>query len=354
MKPRLYGLLPRWKQLFLFLSFFITSTFIVTPTYGQQLEIKTIKADLMVKEINRTGKLTFKRTLHLSFKTSGYLKELNIDEGDSFIKGQVLAQLDTAELVAEKNANYARLSQAKREVKRISILLSKNLSSQQALDDAKTLVATTRASHKVAEYNLSKSQLLAPFDGVVLTRFSELGELQSPSQSVLQLAAIDNNLVVRVALPAIEVNSIRLQQKIDINLSSFGVTTGTVSKIPAIANSQSHLFIIEILLTDLKATQVAVGQLARISTEVTTNQLVYRLPIGALNSVDKQGRALIMLKSDSASEFDNFSQQAFTIKQLSNEYIYLLAQPSDLPITVMTQGWQQLALSKPKQEHEAK
>jgi len=320
------------------------------PTYAQQVETKTIKADFMVKEINRTGKLTFKRTLNLSFKTSGYLKELNIDEGDSFTKGEILAQLDTAELVAEKNASYARLSQAKREVKRINILLSKSLSSQQALDDAKTLVATTRASHKVAEYNLTKSLLIAPFDGVVLTRFSELGELQSPNQHVLQLAAIDNNLVVRVALPAIEVNSIHLQQKIDIDLSPFGITTGTVSKIPAIANSQSHLFSIEILLADLKATQVVVGQLARISTEITTNQLAYRLPIGALNSVDKQGRALIMLKRDGSSELDSFSQQAFTIKQLSNEYIYLSALPNDMPITVITQGWQQLALTKAKNE----
>lgn len=349
MKPRVLGLLSTHIQQLLFSTFFIVSTFLVTPTYAQEFETKTINAEFMVNKINRTGKLTYKRTRNLSFKSSGYLDELTIDEGDSFTKGQVLAKLDTAELKAEKNASYARLLQAKREVNRINTLLSKKLSSQQALDDARTLVETTRASHKVAQYNLSKSLLIAPFDGVVLARFSELGELQSPNNSVLQIAAIDNNLVVRVALPAREVKAISLQQKIDINLSQFGDISGAVSKIPVIANQQSHLFTIEILLDDLKVTQVAVGQLVHISTEVTSDQLTYRLPIAALNSVDKQGRALIMLQEIGSSTLDKFSQQAFGIKRLSNDYIYLSAKPSAPPLTVITQGWQQLVLREAKQ-----
>jgi RND family efflux transporter MFP subunit len=356
MKAYIFGfpssITSRIKQVLLFCLLFV-SILLATSASAQQLETKTIQAEVIAKKINRTGKLTFQRTVNLSFKTSGYLAELTVDEGDVFTKGQVLAQLDNAELVAEKNASYALLLQAKREVNRVKILLNKSLSSQQALDDAKTLVETTRANHKVAQYNLSKAKLFAPFDGVVLARFTELGELQSPSQSALQLAAIDNNLVVRVALPAPEVNLVNLEQKIAVKLAQFGLVTGTVSRIPAIADQQSHLFTIDILLTELKATQVVVGQLAHISTQVTTDKFAYRLPIEALNSVDSQGRALIMLKNTNASS-NKFSQQAFEIKRLSNDYIYLSAQSSSLPLTVITRGWQQLALTKAKQENEAK
>ncbi|PKG81293.1 RND transporter [Colwellia sp. 75C3] len=335
MKPSLVGLLS---------SLIIVSVSLVMPIYAQQLETKTIKAEPMVKKISRTGKLTFKRTLSLSFKSSGYLEKLSVDEGESFTKGQLLAQIDSEELTAEKNASYARLLQAKREIRRIKTLISKKLSSQQALDDAKTLVETTRASHKIAEYNLSKSQLIAPFDGVVLTRFSELGELQSPNQHVLKIAAIENNLVVRVALTAAELNLVKLQQKIDLNLAKFGVVTGSVSKVPAIADEQSHLFTIEILLDNLNVNQVAVGQLVYVLTDVVTDTLAYRLPLEALNSVDRQGRALIMVLDADSAEAESYSQQAFSIKQLSNEYIYLSAQPSPLPLTIVTRGWQHLAL----------
>lgn len=336
MKSRLVGLL----------SIFIISVSSVIPSYAQQLETKTVKAEPMVKKINRTGKLAFKRTLNLSFKSSGYLEKLNVDEGDSFTAGQLLAQLDSKELIAEKNASDARLLQAEREVGRINTLLSKNLSSQQALDDAKTLVDTTRASYKIAEYNLAKAKLIAPFDGVVLTRFTELGELQSPSQSALNIAAIDNNLVVRVALTATELNLVQLEQRIDMNLMPLGLVTGTVSKIPAIADQQSHLFTIEILLANLKVNQVVVGQLAHVLTDVITDTFAYKIPIKALNSVDGEGRALVMVlnTNTNSAEAESYLQQAFFIKQLSNEYIYLSAQASSKPLTIVTRGWQHLTL----------
>lgn len=334
------------------LSAFIISVSFALPSYAQQFETKTINAEPMVKKINRTGKLTFKRTLNLSFKSSGYLEKLNVDEGDSFTAGQLLAQLDTEELIADKNAHYARLMQAKREVKRVNTLLSKNLGSQQALDDAKTLVETTQASYKVAEYNLAKAELIAPFDGVVINRFSELGELQSPSQSALNIAAIEDNLVVRVALTATEISLIKLAQSIDINLAPLGRVTGTVSKIPAIADQQSHLFNIEISLSNVKEQQVVVGQLAHVETDVITDTFVYKLPIKALNSVDNQDRALIMILDNNSADTQSYHQQAFTIEQLSNEYIYLSAQANAKPLTIITKGWQHLTLASKQLEQE--
>ncbi len=328
---------------FLVIIFF---TFLSIPSAAHEIETKTINVDNIIRQINRTGKLDFKRTVSLSFKSNGYLKAINIDEGDTFSKGQLLAELETDELIAEKNASYARLLQAKREVTRILTLINKNLSSQQALDDARTIVDTARANYRVAEYNLAKAKLYAPFDGIVVARFSELGELQNPSQSTLILAATHKNLVVRVALTAEEVTLISRQKKVDIIFEHYGVFTGVVSKIPAIADHQNHLFTIEILLSDLKATQIPVGQLARLSTKISTNQLAYRLPIAALNSVDSEGRALLMLQENNALKATSFKQQAFAIKKISNKYIYLSAQENALPLTVVTKGWQQLNLNE--------
>jgi len=354
MKRRLFGLLSQQLKQIILSSLLLFSASLITPSHAQQLETQTIKAEHIIKKLNRTGKLVFKRTLNLSFKSSGYLEVLNIDEGESFTKGQLLAELDSAELVAEKNASYARLFQAKRDVKRISALLSKNLSSQQALDDASTLVETTRASHKVAAYNLSKAQLLAPFNGVVLTRFTELGELQSPNQSALKIAAVENNLVLRVSLTAEEVRLIKLDQTVDINLPQYGIIEGRVSKVPAIADQQSHLFTIEVLLSGLSINQVVVGQLAQILTDIATNTLAYRLPIAALNSVDSQGKALIMVLDVNSSEADRYKQQAFVIQQLSNEFIYLSAPKDALPLTIVSYGWQRLVLDNEKILNEIK
>jgi len=313
---------------------------------AQQLDIKTISPEFFVKEVNRTGQLNFKRTLNLSFKTAGYLAKVNVDEGDSFVKGQILAKLDTFQLIAEKNSRYASLLQAKKDVRRIEALLVKKLSSQQALDVAKTLIETTRASYKQAQYNVEKAQLIAPFEGVVTARFSELNELQNPNQAALQIAAINNNLVVRVGLTVEEVSLVKINQQVQVSLLH-EVLTGTVSKIPILGNSQSRLYTVEILFVEQYVKEITVGQIVKVAFLLANNTSVYRLPISALNRVDEQGNALITLQLNNKK---NYQQKAFAIEEFSNDYIYLKTQQGALPLTVITQGWQQLNFLKKEDE----
>jgi len=104
MKQRLFGLISPIISQTLISGLFLISLLLMMPTSAQQIENKTIKPEPMVKEISRTGKLDFKRTLNMSFKSSGYLEKLNVDEGERFVKGQLLAQLENEEVTAEKNA----------------------------------------------------------------------------------------------------------------------------------------------------------------------------------------------------------------------------------------------------------
>ncbi|WP_343817361.1 efflux RND transporter periplasmic adaptor subunit [Colwellia asteriadis] len=313
-------------------------------SHAQSYKVNAIKAEPFIYEINRTGKLAFKRTLNLSFKTSGFLEELNVDEGDRFSAGQILAELDAFELIAEKNSTYASLLQAKQNVQRTELLLAKKLSSQQALDNAKTAVETTRARYKVAQYNLTKAQLIAPFNGVVLRRFTELGELQNPSQTALQLAALTDNLVARVTVTTNEIGMVTLNQKVNVNLTPYGKVTGFISKIPVIADQSSQLFTLEVLLPDIDATKVAVGQFVDVMINTKSEYYTYRLPIAALNSIDDEGNALItLINNDNQNESSpNHYTQAFKIIKLSNDYIYLAAQAGSLPLFVVTNGWQKL------------
>lgn len=317
------------------------SGFIDAQTY----EEKTIEAENFTYKIERTGKLVFKRTLNLSFKTNGFLAELNVDEGDSFKQGQILAELDKFELIAEKNSSYASLLQAKQDVQRTELLLAKKLSSQQALDNANTLVETTRSRYKVAQYNLVKAQLIAPFDGVVLSRFSELGELQSPNQAALRLAALTHNLVARVAITTDEMSWVSIGQSVQVNLAQLGSVTGIISKIPAIADQQSQLFSIEILLSDINAMSVAVGQFVDVTINTTSDNYVYKLPISALNSIDISGDALITVRNNNTMQNNNepkYGKKSFKIIKLTNDFIYLNASRTSHPLTVVSTGWQKI------------
>ncbi|PCI57727.1 MAG: RND transporter [Gammaproteobacteria bacterium] len=307
---------------------------------NESYQVTHVNVEPYIQVIKRTGKVNFRHTVNLSFKTAGFLTQLNVDEGDTFEAKQLLAALDTAELTAEKNATYARLFQAKRNVNRIQTLLVKKLSSQRELDDALTAIETTRAAYRIAVYNLEKAQVFAPFPGVVVQRNTELGELQSPGEIALQVAALEHNLIVSVALTSEEIGFVRLKQKVQVHIARFGLIDGVISKIPAISNSRNHLFMIEVLLPETSFTRpLIVGQLAQILIYTQSHDFVYRLPIEALNAVNSQGQALIMLEKNSKP-----IQQAFSIYKVDNDYLYLQADQSDMFLSVIAQGWNKLPL----------
>ncbi len=316
----------------------------VQSTANEGYQLTQIEAEPYTHIIKRTGKVDFSRVVNLSFKTAGFLTHLNVDEGDVFEENQMLAALDTSELKAEKNATYARLLQAKRNIERVKTLLKKNLSSQRDLDDALTAVETTRAAYRVAFYNLEKAQIFAPFNGVVVQRNTDLGELQSPGVRALQVAALSKNLVVSVSLTGEEISLVHLNQKVKVHLAYSGLVDGKISKIPAIADSRNHLFTIEVSLEETSFTKpLIVGQLARILIYAQGQDFVYRLPIKALNAVNEQGQALVTIEKDNKPE-----QHAFTIYKIDNDFLYLVAQENSTALDVITLGWNKLPLISTK------
>ncbi len=304
---------------------------------AQSFETEVLRAEKFSGTINRTGKLDFRRTLSLSFKSSGYLTLLNVDEGQYFHKGQLLASLDITELKEAKNSLYAQLMQAKREVKRMSQLMENKLASERELDNAITQVETIRAGYQVAYYNLEKAQINAPFAGVVLARKTELGELQSPGQEVLKIAKLE--WVVKVELTGQEVSQIQLNQKVSVSLNTIGIVEGIISKIPATSNANSNLFTIEVLLPkiDSTATMIA-GQLAGVSISFDSELFVYRLPISALTGINEHGHALVIAQLQGS---ETFNKESFEVFQLDNDFLYLKAERNDDPLEIMTHGWQQ-------------
>jgi RND family efflux transporter MFP subunit len=317
----------------------ISATF---TSFSQNYDLEQVIVEPYADTIKRTGKLDFKRTLNLSFKSSGYLTKLSVDEGQYFEKEQLLASLDTTELLQNKNSTYAQLLQAKREVNRQRELLKKELSSQQELDIALTKIETTRSAYQIAFYNLEKAQVYAPFSGVVLNRYTELGELQSPGHEVLKVAALDKNWVIKVALTGNEVSQVRLGQKVNANIQALGVVIGEVSKIPAIANTDGNMFVIEVLLPNLTLKSgIVAGQIAEITIDFTSENFVYRLPISALISVDEAGQAIVITENQK-----ELTYQKYDIYRIDNQFVYLFASIDDKPLQIVTSGWQHISLGK--------
>ena len=150
----------------------------------------------------------------LSFELAGKLAELAVDEGDSVVRGDVLARLDTSlldaerqRLAASRDATTAQLTFAERRLKRAQDLQAEGFSSQETLDQA--LATRDELTSRIAEIdaalltlhiNIEKSVLLAPFSGRVGAQDVEQMETLAAGQAVLSLIETSTPRV-RVGLP---------------------------------------------------------------------------------------------------------------------------------------------------------
>jgi membrane fusion protein (multidrug efflux system) len=101
-------------------------------------------------------------------------------EAQTVEEGAVLARLDDSEARATLNELQARLSLARENLSRLSILSERRVASQQALDQARTEVDQVEALLAAQKARLENYIIRAPIAGVVLRQDGEVGEIAEP------------------------------------------------------------------------------------------------------------------------------------------------------------------------------
>jgi membrane fusion protein, multidrug efflux system len=172
-----------------------------TPLEFATREVVQPQLAAMPARIEFSGPLIAPGTAILKAKAGGTLVTLAVAEGSRVRAGQVLGQIDLADVssrVAERNANVAAaratLAQAERTQAQNERLAAQQFISGAALDGSRSALETARAqlnaalaSADLARVGLRDASLVAPIAGIVAKRHVLPGEKVSPEQPVLTL-----------------------------------------------------------------------------------------------------------------------------------------------------------------------
>ena len=176
-------------------------------TEAQPLPVVVVPYELETKYVTSSrflGVVEAGSDSNIGFEVAGVLSSLEVREGDFVTTGQTLGQLDTRQqeaglrlAAAQSKEVGAQLELAEINLERVQSLLEKNLVSQREADDARLTVEaararmeTTQASVRNAEIVIEKSQLIAPFDGIVSQTLREPGSIVGPSVPILRLVSV--------------------------------------------------------------------------------------------------------------------------------------------------------------------
>lgn len=220
----------------LFFSFYLTACSEPEPPRKAEV-VRSIKhMTLKPKVVNQArliaGVITPAVSTKVAFEISGQIVKLNVAVGDRVKKRDVLAEIDpqTYKLrvqSAEGNLKsaLARLADAEKKFEQQRKLYQKKFttktefdSSLATLESARSEVSIQDSSLKIAKRDLSKTSLLAPFDGAISEKSVEVFEEVTAGREIVTLHTEDN-YEVDVSLPETLVNEVKIGNEVDVKLS---------------------------------------------------------------------------------------------------------------------------------------
>lgn len=146
------------------------------------------KMEILENNISITGNILPYEEVVLLPEIQGRIIRINFEEGRTVQKGQLLVKLNDAELQAGMNKAKVNLELAKVDNKRKSELLKIKAIPQDEFDISETEVLRVQADIALLEAQIEKTEIRAPFAGIIGLRQVSLGSFVQPGQAIATLS----------------------------------------------------------------------------------------------------------------------------------------------------------------------
>ena len=292
-----------------------------------------------ITALNATGRVSARTKAAVSTKATGRLEYLGVQEGSVVKAGEVLARIENRDVTASKDQAQASLRAAKANLeqglaelrdaqanlKRSEDLVKKNFISSATFDaalarfdKARASVASFNGAIGVAEANVRAAQVTveqtlirAPFDGVVLTKNANVGDIITPFSSaadskgaVVNMADM-STLEVEADVSEVSLGKVTVGQPVEIQLDAFPDLRllGKLSRIvPTVDRSKATVLVkIEFVERDKRVLPDMSAKVAFLQRELKAEE---RKPVTAVQQVaiaKRDGKDMLFVIDDKNS-----------------------------------------------------
>lgn len=187
---------------------------------GPLVEVVQPERALVRDELITFGSLRSDESTVIRPELGGRLAAVHFSEGEAVKAGELLVSLDDSIARAELAQAQANLDLAEKSFVRTQLLFKRGASNAQAQDEAQSQQQAARASLALAQARLDKTQIRAPYDGVLGLRQVSVGDYLSAGQDLVNLEVLDP-LKVDFRIPQKAVSQVRLGQAIELSLDAY-------------------------------------------------------------------------------------------------------------------------------------
>src|SRR5690625_1478710 len=182
----------------------------VTAALNQELGI----------EVQAVGSLWARDAVMLRAEVTGTVAQIDFKEGAPAEQGQLLLKLDDRLLQAQLQQAEANLTLKQSQYARAQQLSQEGFISAQARDEVASELAVARAQVALAQAQLDKTVIQAPFDGVLGFRYVSVGDYVAPGTDLVRIEAVDP-LFVEFEIPEHYLPVVRTRAPVVLRFDAF-------------------------------------------------------------------------------------------------------------------------------------
>ena len=256
---------------------------------ARPVRVENVRREAAAAGLRYSASIQPREQVALAFKAGGYVREMrqvqgvdgrwrNLQQGDAVTRGMVLARLHSADYQERVNQARASLAEAdaslikaRSDAARAESLYAAKALTRPDYDSARAnLAAATarveggRAALESAQISLRDASLVAPSDGVILSRAIEVGTLAGVGTTAFTIADLTSVKAV-FGVPDLVIPRARLGTAIRVTSEAFGPEEfpGQVTAVSPAADAQSRVFNVEVTIPNPKG-QLKAGMIASV------------------------------------------------------------------------------------------
>lgn len=155
-----------------------------TADTPQPVEVTSLARRDLAETLNVVGSLAANESATIRPELSGLVRSIHFDEGQRVKKGDLLVKIDDSEVRAQFTQSEARFRLAELNLQRAEKLGTTQSNSLADIDRARSEFASARSELDLIKVRLDRTEIRAPFDGVVGARTISPGDYVN-SQSII-------------------------------------------------------------------------------------------------------------------------------------------------------------------------
>ncbi|MFW2366519.1 MAG: efflux RND transporter periplasmic adaptor subunit [Desulforhopalus sp.] len=239
----------------------------VTAEPVKPVKLHTVQAGQAALSMSLPGRVRAARRSELSFKVSGPLEKLPVDEGQVVKKGDLIAQILPRDFQTAISEAKARALEAEQQYQRYKELYAKRQVSKADFDRYRAARDVARAQLEDAQNALKDTTLIAPFDGVIAKRYVENFEKVQEKQPIVFLQLIDQ-LEILIDVPELLMAQFRMSGSID-TIAEFDAAAGnqyplTVKEFSTDADPATQTYQVVLAMEQPKEANILPGMTAKV------------------------------------------------------------------------------------------